>query len=38
MIETVASVIFLVAVGGLAVLACVVFACVGISLMGRSQR
>jgi hypothetical protein len=37
-VESVVSVIVLVAVGGLGVFVCVVFACAGISLMGRSQR
>jgi hypothetical protein len=35
---SVISAIIFVALAGLGVLACVVFACAGISLMGRSQR
>jgi hypothetical protein len=35
---TVISIIILLVLGGLGVLVCVVFACLGISLMGRSQR
>jgi hypothetical protein len=35
---TLISITILLVLGALGVLACVVFACVGISLMGRSQR
>jgi hypothetical protein len=35
---TLISIAFLLVLGGLAVFVCVVFACLGISLMGRSQR
>jgi hypothetical protein len=38
MIESVVSVIVSVALSALGVLVCLVFACAGISLMGRSQR
>jgi hypothetical protein len=35
---TLISIVFLLVLGGLGVFVCLVFACLGISLMGRSQR